>query len=330
MAKRLLDIIVTHYKEPWEVVRPFFDVLGAQQGIDFDKFKVWFVQDGPCASVFPPGYFVGSKLGYSKDQFETIVIPHGGVSAARNAGMDRADSDWVCFCDCDDSFSSIYSLKMLFYILNPDQPYDLMWNEFYKNYYLDEGDPLDIEKEYNHVWIHNKYYRLSFLRERNIRFPEGIFMSEDSAFNNVVELEIGEGRIGQINTTEPLYSWVRRPGSITTDPDRYYKNIEGHFERNKWVLNEYRKRKHPRTGFVVARTVTDAYAFLTRYPENDESRRITERIKEFYMENRDIFDGLSEEVKKLSLLASEKEAGVSGKDITGKPKLEEWIECLKK
>ena len=48
------------------------------------------------------------------------------------------------------------------------------------------------------------------------------------------------------------------------------------------------------------------------------------------MENRDIFDGLSEEVKNLSLLASEKEAGVSGKDIPGKPKLEEWVEWLKK
>ena len=323
--KRVLDIIVTHYKEPWEITRPFFDVLCSQKGIDFSKFKVWIVQDGPAPlMVIPPGYFDGTKVNY-----EWITIPHGGVSAARNAGMDKADADWICFCDCDDAFSSIYSLKMLFYILKPDQPYDLMWNEFYRNYYLDEDDTLDIEKGYNHVWIHNKYYRLSFLREKGIRFPEGIFMSEDSAFNNVVEMEVPEGRIGEINTTWPLYSWIRRPGSVTTDSSRYYKNIEGHFERNKWVLNEYRKRGHPRSCFVVARTVTDAYAFLTKYPECEESRRITKKIAGFYLANKEEFDGLSEEVLKLSLNASEKEAAVSGIDIPGKPTLKEWIECLK-
>lgn len=326
MAKRLLDIVVTHYQEPWEIVRPFFDVLCAQRSVDFTKFKVWIVQDGPAPSVIPNGYFEGSSL-----QYEWIVIPHKGVAAARNAGMDQADSEWICFCDCDDVFASVYSLKMLFYILSPDQPYDLMWNKFYKNYFLSEGDPLDIELEYNHVWIHNKYYRLSFLREHEIRFPEGIFMSEDSAFNNVVEMGIGEGRIGQINTTEPLYAWVRRPNSITTDPDRYYKNIEGHFERNLWVLNEYRKRNHPRTGFVVARTVTDAYAFLVRYPVNDDFRRITDIIREkFWKENGEIFEKLTDEVKQLSLNASEKEAGIANLDIPGKMSLEEFVEWLKK
>lgn len=326
MAKRLLDIIVTHYNEPWEIVRPFFDMLNAQRSIDFNRFKVWIVQDGPAPTVIPSGYFNGSQIRY-----DWITIPYSGVSAARNAGMDKADSEWICFCDCDDSFASIYSLKFLFYILDPNQPYDLMWNKFYKNYYLDKDDPLDIEQEYNHVWIHNKYYRLSFLREHNIRFPEGIFMSEDSAFNNVVEMEIGEGRIGTINTTEPLYSWVRRPGSITTDPDRYYKNIEGHFERNLWVLNEYRKRNHPRSEFVVGRTVTDAYAFLVRYPVNDDFRRITDIIREkFWKDNGEIFEKLTDEIKKLCLDASEKEAGIANLDIPGKMSLEEFVEWLKK
>lgn len=325
MTKRLLDIVVTHYNEPWEIVRPFFDVLNAQRSTDFTKFKVWIVQDGPAPTVIPNGYFNGSKIDY-----EWITIPHKGVAAARNAGMDMADSEWICFCDCDDVFASVYSLKMLFYILSPDQPYDLMWNAFYRNL-LDAEDNLIKETEYNHVWIHNKYYRLSFLREHNIRFPEGIYMSEDSAFNNVVELEIGDGRIGTINTTEPLYCWVRRPGSITTDPNRYYKNIEGHFERNLWVLNEYRKRNHPRSGFVVARTVTDAYAFLTRYPVNDDFKRITERIKnDFWKDNGEEFESLTDEVKKLALQASEREAGTEGMDIPGKMSLEEWIEWLKK
>ena len=326
--KRLLDIVVTHYNEPWEVVRPFFDMLGAQRSIDFNKIKVWFVQDGPCASIIPVGYFDGSPLGYKKGNFEIITIPHKGVSAARNAGLDRADSEWICFCDCDDSFSSIYSLKMLFYILKPDQPYDMMWNQFYMNL-LDTDDTLIKHQEYNHVWIHNKYYRLSFLREHDIRFAEHLFMSEDSAFNNIVELECEEGRIGQINTTEPLYSWVRRRGSITTDPDRYYKNIEGHFIRNQYVLSEYRKRKHARAPLIVARTITDAWAFLTRYPECDEYWRITKEVAKFYKKEGGIYHNLRKNMKKLAKEASEKEAGTLDKDIPGRISLEEWVRCLK-
>ena len=323
MPKRLLDIVVTHYQEDWDVYRPFLDVIAAQRSIDFNKFKIWFVQDGPYADLFPTGYFDTVPF-----QLEVVTIPHKGVSAARNAGMDKADSEWICFCDCDDSFSSIYSLKWIFYILENESMsgnYDMMWNPFWMNL-LDEGDNIKKYNEYNHVWVHNKYYRLSFLREHDIRFCEDLFMSEDSAFNNVVEMEIEPLRIGTINTEEPLYAWVRRRGSITTDPKRYYKNTEGHFERNLYVLGEYRKRNHKRSAFVCARTITDAWAFLTRYPENEESLRITKRVAKFYQENKYVWRSLKKEAKKLSIEASEKEAGTLGMDIPGRPTVQEWID----
>ena len=183
MASRLLDIVVTHYNEPWEIVRPFFDILNAQRCVDMSLFKIWFVQDGPSVDIFPKGYFDGSKL-----DVEWVTIPHTGVSAARNAGMDKADSEWICFCDCDDCFTGIFCLKMLAYILKPDQPYDLMWNPFCMNV-MAMDDVVIMQDVYNRIWIHNKYYRLSFLRENNLRFPEWIHFSEDSAFNNILDLD---------------------------------------------------------------------------------------------------------------------------------------------
>lgn len=317
---RLLDIVVTHYQEPWQIVRPFFDAIGAQRGIDWDKVKIWFVQDGPFVDIFPKGYLDGMPC-----HIDYITIPHKGVSAARNAGMDAADSEWICFCDCDDSFASIYSLKMIFYTLEKlSENYDMVWNPFYMNM-LDAEDTLIRQEEYNHVWIHNKYYRLSFLREHDIRFCEHLYMSEDSAFNNVVEMEIEPTRIGTINTTEPLYAWVRRRGSITTDTSRYYKNTEGHFDRNLYVLGEYRKRHHKRAAFVCARTITDAWAMLTKYPENEESLRITRRVAKFYQENKYVWRSIKKKFKELAIKASEKEAGTLGVDIPGRPSVYEWI-----
>ena len=42
----LLDIIVPHYKEPWEVGRPLFEMLALQRGVSFSDFRVILVNDG--------------------------------------------------------------------------------------------------------------------------------------------------------------------------------------------------------------------------------------------------------------------------------------------
>lgn len=319
--KRTLDIVVTHYNEPWSVIQPFFDMIRNQKSVDYTKFKLWIVQDGPCADVFPRNYWKDSPIDH-----EEICIPHSGVSAARNAGMDKADSEWICFCDCDDCFTSIFSLRMLFYIFNEEQPYDLMWNDFW-TVHLGSLNPTK-QDSYNRIWIHNKYYRLNWLRENDIRFCEDLYMSEDSAFNAIVEMMVMLNRVGKINTPEPLYAWVRRLGSVTTDPTRYYKNCEGHFERNVYVFKECTRRKKPYGNLIVGRTITDAWAMLTKFPENEESRRITAKVAEFYKENKEIWDNLSDDLKKLGIEASEREAGTWKMDIPGRPTFSEWLEKL--
>ena len=321
MAKRLLDIVVTHYKEPFEVVRPMFDVLNSQLSADYSLFKIWIIQDGPCEDIFPKGYFNNFRI-----ETEWVTIPHKGVSAARNTGIERADSEWICFCDCDDTFTSVYSLKMLADIFKNPLPYDFVWGPFCISWSDSKKGIVATQKTYNRIWIHNKYYRLSFLREKNICFPEWIHFSEDSAFNNILELEIQDERIGQINTENPIYAWVRRPGSVSNDPSRHYKNTMWHFERNLYVLDKYREQNHPKSDYILVRTIMDAWTMLTKYPPNDEFWKITKRVAEFWKKNQDIY----EEFKKKTLQMSLFEAGTDDKIYPWKMSLEEWIECLKK
>ena len=43
-----LDIIIPHYKEPWETCKYLFDTIATQRGICFDNVKAIVVNDGDC------------------------------------------------------------------------------------------------------------------------------------------------------------------------------------------------------------------------------------------------------------------------------------------
>ena len=317
----LLDIIVPHYKEPWGVVRPLFDVLKSQKEVDFSRFRVIFVQDGPAFDLFPSGYLEESPL-----QVMKITIPHKGVSAARNKGLDLAEATWVMFCDCDDSFTSIYSLMMLLYVLGSEDSnkFDLMWGSFYMS---GEGQLRPV-KEMNYVFIHNKFYRLSFLREHGIRFCEDLRMSEDSAFNTVVRLEIGEHRTGEINSNEPLYAWCRRPGSVTTDFSMWLENTEGHFDRNLYVLEEYRKRKMNGCDLMAVRTMTDVYAMLHKDGVPEASERFLERVRTFYLEHEEEIQKAPAIKVQQALEAGDRDIATTEENIRRRPDLYDWMNSL--
>ena len=125
----MLDIIVTHYKEPFNVGKKMFDMIGLQRCIDFEQIRVVVIHDG--TDPFPKEKFADYPY-----QVEQIAIPHGGVSNARNAGIDNCKAKWIMFCDFDDSFTSIYSLREILNVLNTDN-YDMLWCKISAEDYVD-------------------------------------------------------------------------------------------------------------------------------------------------------------------------------------------------
>jgi glycosyltransferase involved in cell wall biosynthesis len=318
----LLDIIVPHHNESWDVVRPFFDVLGSQKGVNFNDFRITVIHNGqaPEALYFPDDKYFKER-GLNTRQFG-LIDP--GVSKARNYGMDRADAKWIMFCDCDDCFTSVFSLKKILYALGSEEAdqFDLMWGPFY----VSGNAGLSVSSEMNYVFIHNKYYRLSFLQEHNIRFSEDLYMSEDSAFNTIVRLEIPKNRTGQINTSEPLYAWCRRSGSITMDFSKWLSNVEGHFDRNLYILDEYRKRNLDNYELMVARTITDVYVMLHRTGAPKPSERFVERVRLFYQIHKQEYLAVPEDKVMAAMAAGDKDLGTDEKNKLGRETLQDWIQ----
>ena len=318
--RKRLDIVISHYNEPFETVRPALEMLRMQKNADASHFRVTLIHDG------------SDRFEELKDweflfEFREICIPKSGVSACRNHGIDIADAEWITFCDCDDMFADIYALNMLDELL--DDEFDEMWNRFYITKNINGFEPPILSREMNYIWIHNKYFRLDFLKEKGIRFNEELVYAEDTAFNNWVRFELKEGKLGELLTPSPLYSWCRREGSATTSVSLRIRNLWQIFKRNVYVCDMYKQYGRPATALMIARTVTDGYSalmsiVLNQHPE--EKEKYLQTIRAFYEENKDYIGTVKEEDWDYVLRASEDTRFPEKVYIPEKISFKEWFE----
>ena len=79
-----LDIIIPHYHEPASMLDPMFAMLKLQRNVLMTDFRVMIINDGEeCA--LPEDF--GRDMPF---EVKVRTIPHSGVSAARNAGLDAS------------------------------------------------------------------------------------------------------------------------------------------------------------------------------------------------------------------------------------------------
>lgn len=274
---RLLDIIVTHYKEDWSVGKKLFDMIGLQRCVDFSQIRVTIVNDG--GNMILPKH-----LNAYPYKIEQVNIEHGGVSAARNAGIEHAEAKWVMFCDFDDNFANIYSLRQILNVLDTDEM-DMLWCRILAEDYLDGKQLLYwVPEKQRFVFCHGKLYRRQFLIDSGIRFDTELVFNEDSCFNAVIIANTPYQRIGELKSPFPLYVWVRRENSVTNS-GRIDEAAYGHFRRNMKVTEQYPVEDDRYDG-MVTRTVYDTYYMVHGMRNSPQmKRRIQDEFAEWIAES---------------------------------------------
>ena len=249
-----LDIIVPHFQEPWAVGKKFFDMLALQRSVSFQDFRVILCQDG-TDGVLPADVFYSYPY-----PVHTILISHGGVSAARNAGIRAATAPWIAFCDFDDMYSSALSMKVALEGLRKAEKEGMyyLWSRFMEEVNTDEGRCALFKHDWDATFIHGRFYWRQFLLDNSLRFNERLTFGEDQDFNTLCQIIAGNERVGELK--EPIYLWCENENSVTRrEKDKtvfYSKMLEHRFAtaeelRLRGIEGEY-------LGAVI-RCVIDAY-----------------------------------------------------------------------
>lgn len=201
--KKLLDIIVTHYDEPWELCKPFFDMLQYQRVVDLDKVNIILVQDGKENALDWNECLKDYNFSVSK-----ISTPnHAGTPAARNAGLLHTQSDWVMFCDIDDMFCDVCALSMIVSLL-PTDKCDIIWSKYAMELLWRKGQKyLQTVTTQNYLNTTCKLYRTQFLREKNIKFDPDLPYTYEYAFNALCLNETPPFRIREM--TNDFFPFIK-------------------------------------------------------------------------------------------------------------------------
>jgi len=283
--KTLLDIIVTHNDEPWETGRPFFDMLDHQQCAKMDDVCVTLVQDGEEGAL----PWKDLLAGYSYP-VRIITIQHAGTAAARNAGLNKAQSDWVMFCDFDDMFADACSLSTILKNLPTDE-YDVIWCKLIEeNMWFTGGTYLNCVNGVNFANTDGKLYRRQFLNDHKIRFHTDDKYYYDGIFNAVVLAEAEPWKLPMMLSDFYPYLKKYRKNSLKHSLHAFNEIRKGVFNRDTAIAAEM---KHRGKDIEYRRTVTKVivYGYYDICTPDDKNAPLAfpDEFVDYFRTHRDIF-----------------------------------------
>ena len=303
-----LDIIITHYNEPWEVGKKLFDSIMMQECLRYESLNIILVQDGK-------EYALPWSEHLNAYPFRVSVVTmkeHMGVAAARNVGMDHAKTDWVMFMDFDDMFADIASLAMITRLFPVGDEVDVIWSKYVRevnDYGRYKYTTFNCEDEHDYRMIGN-IYRRKFLYDHRIRFVNNCPEYCDMIFNSIVFAETYAFKIQNFYAPfYPFFKKLRRDGAFST-LETLDDKVAHQFERNIVLMNEMKRRfKTPQYNVWLIRTLADAYHVIrsTDY-EPDDRHGITDDLIMFWREHKKQFLSLSQNDIEVALDDSQTEA----------------------
>ena len=316
-----LQILIPQYKETEDIIKPLLDSIEIQQNVDLvNDVGVIIVNDGTdvhLSKEFLEGYSY---------QIEYHLNEHKGVSATRNACLDRATADYVMFCDADDMFYNACGLYIIF------REFDSGFDSFASVFIEETRDPITKQSVYiNHdmdsTFVHGKVHRRQFLIDNNIRWNDNLTIHEDSYFNCLCQRLAKQLK----HCPSPFYLWRWRDASVCRhDPKYILKTYNNMLDSNTALIEQFLSRNRKEDAmFYATSMIYDAYFTMNKdewlNQENKEYRYATERrFKEYWFKYKQLHDETPLQLKNQVIMALKNRMYMEGM-ILESLTFNEWI-----
>lgn len=180
----ILSIVIPQYKEGDKVVKRLLSSIDYQLNVDWNEVEVLVVNDGSDVKISKS---VFENLDNIK-HCEYIELPKNvGPGLCRQASLDKAQGEYVTFCDADDMYQNYGTLSLYLEEIRQRHPDILQtkWIEEVEQNIVNESGETStalayITHDFEATWMHGKCFRKQYLTDNNIRFSDKLRYHEDS------------------------------------------------------------------------------------------------------------------------------------------------------
>ena len=326
--RRKLDILVPQYKETDEIVKPLLDSIAVQQSVDFSEIGVIICNDGTDVRL-------SDELLHSYPfEIEYHLCEHKGVSATRNACLDKSEADYVMFADADDCFCNSLGLYIVFREMGINGGFDTLVSSFIEETRNPQTkEVLYVPHEVDSTFVHGKVHRRKYLLNNNIRWNESLTIHEDSFFNILCQRLLSDSNRGRYCPT-PFYLWKWRDESVCRHDALYLnKTYTNMLDSNSALVREFLDRGREKDAvFYVTAMIYDSYYSINcdRWWDDEGKEflpKTIKRMQEYWKDFKYLFEKTSKG-EQLQMASGIRQRFFAEGLLHEKMTFEEWISKL--
>ena len=305
---KFLSILIPHFNEPVEVIKPLLDSIAIQQNIDMSEIEVIICDDGPDAVLLPDEFLKSYPYDIQYHREEK-----GGVSVMRQKAFEYSTGEYVSWNDADDMW--YHCLAFWFIKKETKTPMQVPINgvpttvygfDAMKSTFLEEGknpetgETYFIDRAQAYQFVHGSVYKAKFIRDNDIHWFPDCYIHEDHVLFGQVSACTQNIKYCQV----PFYLWKWRDNSICRKSPNYIKETYPDLIKSTDELVDWYKShlKFDNARQSVAQIIFDGY-YTFRHPswkdiKTKEYRDIAEkRYAEFYIKNKELWNECPDQIK---------------------------------
>lgn len=284
MGNPLISVIVPVYNVEKYLPKCIESIINST----YSNLEILLVDDGSTDQSAQ----ICSSYAKIDNRIKIVTKENGGLSSARNSGLDRAEGKYICFVDADD-FIHPEMIKVLYKQLT-DGTTDFVYCQYTKvydnesvqysnmpqSYTVEEKDRdmafqtlLAEEVEIKLAW--NKLYRAELFK--NLRYKEGYLHEDEFLIHHLLEKI---KKIKKVNVS--LYYYLQRQNSImgTLSLRRVKHTILAYEERISFIKSKQELKKYTdQSILVLLSTCKRLYIASKVCKDNLEVRQIIKEIE---------------------------------------------------